>query len=158
MYSPGSRQSNTPGKESFPHASTPKFTKENKHDFTLETARPPPSDTQSARFFRAASVPLRSSTSLTNFLNPPIPPSKLPTTKEKSCGKCLTSAEGLRQIEEKERLKEEKLRLKQEVKERKAKVKIEKQMKKKKKKPRQGVCACVHACVTGSPSTDYWQT
>jgi hypothetical protein len=142
MYSPCSRQSNTPRTLKEPlQSSTPKFMKE--CDFTLETARPPPPDTLSARFFRAASVPLRSSTSLANFLNLPVPPSKIPTTKEKSCGKCLTSAEGLRQIEEKERLKEEKLRLKQEAKERRAEVK---QLKRKKKQLRQGRCVCMCVC------------
>ena len=59
----------------------------------------PPPDTISARFQRAASVPLRASSKLSNFFIPPIPPSKIPTKHEKSCGSCLTSVGGLQKIE-----------------------------------------------------------
>ena len=38
----------------------------------------------------------------------------IPTAKEKSCGKCLTSEEGLRIIEEKEKKQQEKIKQKEE--------------------------------------------
>ena len=53
-----------------------------------------------------SSVPLRRATSLSNFLIPPLPPSKIPTKHGKSSGKVLTSIENIQMIEEKERQKE----------------------------------------------------
>ena len=51
---------------------------------------------------------------LSRFLKTPLPPSKIPTKREKSCGKVLTSVENIRVIEAKERSKQEMLRLKEE--------------------------------------------
>lgn len=62
----------------------------------------------SERFSREASVPFRTSTAISNFFKPPIPPSKVPTKNTKSCGHCLTSEEGLRRVKQKETEKEEK--------------------------------------------------
>ena len=142
LYSPSRRQSkvlednsNTP---LLHRSGIPNVMMENESDIMMETGRPPPPNTIGARFHREASVPLRTSTNLTNFLNPPIPPSKIPTKKVKSCGKCLTNAEGLRQIEEKQKLKEEKIQHKEELKARKAKAKLEKQLKAQRQKQRQG--------------------
>lgn len=89
----------------------------NYSDYELPEKVVPPPDTLSARFHREGSVPLRTSTSVSNFFNPPIPPSKIPTKNKKSCGNCLTSTEGLRRIQQKENEKEEKEKLKQERKE-----------------------------------------
>ena len=60
------------------------------------------------------SVPLRRATSLSNFLIPPLPPSKIPTKHGKSSGKVLTSIENIEMIEEKERQKEAEARKKNE--------------------------------------------
>ena len=54
-----------------------------------------------------ASVPLRRATSISNFLVPPITPSKLPTKHGKSSGTVLTSLENLQNIEDRERKKQE---------------------------------------------------
>ena len=109
-------------------ACTPSLT-----NFTMETVPPP--DTISGRFHRAASVPLPTSTHLTNFLNPSIP--KV-TKSQKSCGGCLTSAEGLQLMEEKQKAKEEKARLKEERKKTRELKAAQKKEKQKKKKSKQG--------------------
>ena len=110
--------------------STPKFS----------VNRVPPPDTIGGRFFRAASVPLRTATTMSSVLTLPVPPSADPNKPKKSCGGCLTSGEGLRQFQEKARLKEEKVKLKEE----KAKLREERkkqreeQKQNKKRKPKKG--------------------
>ena len=122
FYSPGRRSSTPRTSFSCSLSSTPKVTRK---DLC------PPPDTISARFQREASVPLPNSTTLTKFLNLPTPPNKCSSSNEKSCGKCITSVQGLRELEAKEKLKEEKIRLKQEAKEKRA---LQKQLKGKKKR------------------------
>lgn len=77
----------------------------------VDSISPP---TLSQRFSRASSVPLRTTTNLSTFFNVPIPPHMLPTTKQKSCGRCLTSEEGLRIVKEKEEKMEAKMKQKEE--------------------------------------------
>ena len=82
-----------------------------------------------------SSVPLRRATSLSNFLIPPLPPSKIPTKHGKSSGKVLTSIENIQMIEEKERQKEAEAHKKVERKkarEEKAKQKKEREQRKQK--------------------------
>jgi hypothetical protein len=100
-------------------------------NFTVQTVPPP--DTIGGRFHRATSVPFRTSTQLTNFLNPPIPPSKV-TKSQKSCGGCLTSTEGLQRMEEKQKAKEEKVKLKEERKKKREQKAEQKKLKEKQKK------------------------
>lgn len=59
-------------------------------------------------------LPLQKSSSISGFLNIPKVPSKLPTVRQKSSGRVLTSKENLEVIEEKERKKQEEKRLKEE--------------------------------------------
>lgn len=101
-------------------SSTPRSTKANEssnahhlksNENPANTLSPP---TLNERFSREASVPLRSSTNLSGFLIPPVPPNKIPSDRVKSCGRCLTSAEGLRMIEDKEKKKQEKIKKKEE--------------------------------------------
>lgn len=54
------------------------------------------------------------STSISQFLHTPLPPSKIPTKYPKSSGKVLTSLENLQAMEEKERKKEEERNKKEE--------------------------------------------
>ena len=80
---------------------------------------------------------------MSNFFNPPIPPSKIPTKNKKSCGNCLTSTEGLRRIQQKEKETEEKEKLKQERKEereKKAKAKKSQLEQKRKQKAKASKC------------------
>ena len=57
---------------------------------------------------------LRQTTSISNFLVPHIPPSKLPTKNTKSAGKVLTSLENLQLIEQREKRKQEEAQEKEE--------------------------------------------
>lgn len=59
-----------------------------------------------------------SSTAVSKFLHVPSPPSRIPTYQPKSCGRVLTSAENLRILEEKQRIKMEKERAKEAAKRR----------------------------------------
>ena len=65
--------------------------------------------------------PLRSATKISKFLNEPLPPSKLPTSKPKSTGRVLTRIDNIKKMEAKEmekieaaRIKEEKRKLREE--------------------------------------------
>ena len=44
------------------------------------------------------------STAVSHFLSCPSPPSRIPTSKPKSCGRILTSAESMRILEEKQKV------------------------------------------------------
>ena len=66
------------------------------------------------RDFRAASVPVPTTTALGKFLPLPVPPNKMPTKCGKSSGKVLTSKENLLMIQEREQKKLEEARLKAE--------------------------------------------
>ena len=98
----------------------------------------------SERFSHSASAPLRTSTTISNFLHPPICPSKIPTKREKSSGHCLTSKEGLKKFQEKEaqKVEKEKKRLeRQKIRELRAEHKRKTTMNSSKKVlPPQGVC------------------
>jgi len=79
------------------------------------------------------SVPLRRATSVSNFLIPPLPPSKMPTKHGKSSGTVLTSIENIHMINEKEREKKEKAQMKEERRlERERKAKLKRELKQKK--------------------------
>ena len=79
------------------------------------------------------SVPLRRATSVSNFLIPPLPPSKMPTKHGKSSGTVLTSIENIHMINEKERGKKEKAQVKEEKRlERERKAKLKRELKQKK--------------------------
>ena len=87
-----------------------------------------------------SAVPLRRATSVSNFLIPPLPPSKIPTKHGKSSGTVLTSIENRQMMEEKERKKaaeaqkkEERKKAREEKARRVAKQKEEKMQRKKKK-------------------------
>ena len=66
-----------------------------------------PNPRKPARDLRATSVPVQMESSISKFLIPPIPPSKMPTKRGKAAGTVLTSKECLIQIQERERKKQE---------------------------------------------------
>ena len=63
---------------------------------------------------RCSILPLRDSRTLSKFLRTPMPPSKLPTKHQKSCGKVLTSVENMHIMEAREHDKQQKEKLKEE--------------------------------------------
>ena len=65
---------------------------------------------------KMATLAVRNSTSVSKFLVQPLPPSAHPTERTKSCGMVLTSAQNMKLLEEKQRVKEEKERKKNEKK------------------------------------------
>ena len=95
------------------HSPSPVTPRQSAHklDCVPTTVSPP---TLSQRFGRSSSVPLRTATNLSTFFDVPIPPHMIPPAKEKSCGRCLTSEEGLRMVERKEQKKQEIVRQKEE--------------------------------------------
>ena len=61
-------------------------------------------------------TPCKRSTSISRFLDTPMPPCKIPTKHVKSCGKVLTSLENLENIKAKEEAKAKALKEKEEKK------------------------------------------
>ena len=66
-------------------------------------------------------------TSVSQFLQCPSPPAKIPTFEPKSCGRVLTSADNIALMEEKKRAREEKERAKEEAREKRKRAKEEKE-------------------------------
>ena len=78
-------------------------------------------------------VPLRTYTSISKHLKPPLPPSCIPTKNAKSSGRVLTSYKSISDMEEKEKKKEEAVKqkeMKQKAREEKKKLKLEEKAKK----------------------------
>lgn len=82
-------------------------------------------------------LPLRSSTSISKSLKPPVPPSKITTKHPETSGRVLTSIENIKQMDIKQKEKEETARIKEEkrkLREEKRRLKQQEKQKNSKKK------------------------
>ena len=144
LYSPSACTESMPRKRAFEHTGrsqlksdclqqTPiSYSEPNIYEKSLLEMSSADSSFESS-FYGSTAVPLRRATSISSFLIPKIAPSKLPTKHGKSSGLVLTSLENLKNIEERERKKEEEAQRKEARKierEKKKKMKLEAQKRK----------------------------